>query len=172
MLEHMLPSSLEVKVGTIDNLDAYEQPLIVHYTVKGGPGTPTGKRLMVPADLFLTSEHATFPGAKREEPVYFHYPLTVQDAVRINLPKEMAVEAVPDAAKYSMPQIGVYNFTSTAAPNNFTTMRNFFFNGVIIVPDEYAALRTFYSQFETKDKDSVVLKPATATASVSEPVTK
>jgi hypothetical protein len=119
----------------------------------------------------LTNEHATFPSEKREQPVYFYFPVTVQDAIRINLPKEIAVEAAPDGAKYSMQEFGVYNFTSTAAPNYFTTIRNFYFNGVVVVPNEYASLRTFYSQFESKDKESVVLKPATA-ATASEPATK
>jgi len=169
----MLPSGLDVKVGTIENLEAYEQPLKVHYTVKGAVGTPTGKRLMVPADLFLTSEHATFPSEKREESVYFHYPLSVQDAVRINLPAAMTVEAVPDTGKYEMAQTAVYNIAVTSAPNNFTTRRNFYFNGVVVAQKDYAALRTFYSQFETKDKESVVLKPATATTgSASEPAPK
>ena len=163
-LQHMLPASLEVKVGDIENLKSYEQPLIVHYTVKGALGIPTGKRLMLPADLFLTGEHATFPSEKRDQPVYFHYPLSVQDAVRINLPQSMTVEAVPDEANLEMPKTGVYKMTVTSAPNNFTTRRNLFFNEVIVLQSEYAALRTFYTQFEAKDKESVVLKPATATA--------
>jgi len=162
-LEHMLPSSLEVKVGTIENLDTYEQPLIVHYTVKGAPGTPTGKRLMVPADLFLTAEHATFPVEKREQPVYFHYPLTLQDAIRVNLPAALTVEAVPDAAKYAMGQTGVYNMAVTSAPTYFTTRRNYYFNDVLVTPKDYGTLRAFYSQFEAKDKETVVLKPGGAT---------
>ena len=105
--------------------------------------------------------------------MYFHYPLSVQDAVRINLPAAMTVEAVPDTGKYEMAQIGVYNIAVTSAPNNFTTRRNFYFNGVVVVPKDYATLRTFYSQFETKDKESVVLKPTTATtANASEPAPK
>jgi len=162
-LEHMLPSGVDVKVGAIDNLTAYEQPLKVRYTVKGASGTPTGKRLMVPADLFLVAEHATFPSEKREQPVYFHYPLTLQDAVRINLPATMTVEAVPDAAKYQMGQTGIYNMTVTSAPNNFVMRRNFYFNGVVVAPKDYGELRTFYTRFETKDKENVVLKPAAAT---------
>jgi hypothetical protein len=161
-LEDMLPASIEVKVGEIENLTDYTQPLKVHYTVKGVPGTPTGKRLMVPADLFLSRERATFPSEKRQQAVYFHYPHVVQDALRIKLPKEYTVEAVPDAAKLSMgtPAIGTYDMSVTHDANSFTMRRNYIFNSVIVLPADYSGLRNFYSQFESKDKETVVLTPA------------
>jgi hypothetical protein len=141
------------------------QPLKVHYTVKGTPGTPTGKRLMVPADLFLGREHATFPSEKRQQAVYFHYPHLVQDAVRIKLPKEYSVEAVPDAAKLSMgtPPVGSYDMTVTHDANSFTMRRNYIFSSVVVLPVDYSGLRNFYSQFESKDKETVVLMPAANT---------
>jgi len=174
-LEDMLPAAMEIKVGEIENLADYAQPLKVHYTVKGMPGTPTGKRLMVPADLFLSREHATFPSEKRQQAVYFHYPTVVQDALRIKLPAGYAVEAVPDPAKLSVgtPPSGAYDMTVTHDANSFTMKRNYIFNSIVVLPEEYSNLRNFYSQFESKDKESVVLMPANAaTASVSEPATK
>lgn len=174
-LENMLPASLEVQVGAIDNLVDYEQPLKVHYTVKGVPGTPTGKRLVVPADLFLSRERATFPSEKRQQAVYFHYPHTVQDALRIKLPKELTVEAVPDAAKLGLgtPKMAGYDMTVTQDAESFITRRNYIFGSVIVLPADYAGLRSFYSQFESKDKESVVLKPAAAvTAGTSVPSTQ
>jgi hypothetical protein len=42
--EKMLPKTREVKVGKIDNLTEYEQPLVVHHDVEGTIGTATGKR--------------------------------------------------------------------------------------------------------------------------------
>ena len=47
------------------------------------------------------------------------------------------------------------NITTTA--NSFTTQRNHA-SGLVIVPTEkYAALRDFYSKYEAKDQESVVL---------------
>ena len=172
-LEEMLPKSLEVKVADIENLADYEKPLVVHYNVKGVPGTPTGKRLMVPADLFLTGERATFPTEKRELAVYFHYPHMVQDALRVNLPAAMTIEAVPDPAKADIPKTATYNMTVTSAPNNFTTRRTYVIGDIIVPQKEYGTLRQFYSQFESKDKENVVLKQAAPeSASVSAPETK
>ena len=61
MLQALVPKSLEVKVAEIKNLDDYEQPLNVSFDVTGTLGTPTGKRLVMPVDLFTAGETATFP---------------------------------------------------------------------------------------------------------------
>ena len=61
MLEDRLPKSLDVTVGSVQNLEDYEQPLKVSYGVKGDLGIVTGKRLIVPADIFESGSAATFP---------------------------------------------------------------------------------------------------------------
>jgi len=164
-LEGILPKTLEVEVASIENLADYEKPLKVSYSVKGTLGTPTGKRLVLPADLFTASDVAMFPHEKRERAVYFHYPEAMQDALRINLPKNWTVEAVPEAGKYELPKLGHYDMTITQTPANFTTRRNFVFGDFLVPSEGYGPLHTFYSQFEAKDKESVILKPA-ATAAV------
>jgi hypothetical protein len=163
--EAMLPKSLELEVADIKDLTSYDKPLAVTYKVKGTLGSSVGKRVMMPADVFLANASATFPHEKRETAVYFHYPQLVQDAVRINLPKEWAVEAVPANAKYSLPNLGIYNFEVTQDSTNITTRRQFAFGDVFVLPKEYEGLRSFYSQLETKDQETVILKPAAVTAS-------
>jgi hypothetical protein len=166
-LEEMLPKSLEVKVGEIKNLDDSSKPLAVSYEVKGTLGAPTGKRLVMPVDLFTAGSSATFPQEKRELPVYFQYAETVQDALRINFPKGFAVEATPTEGKFSIPQKAVYDITTTSTPTSYTTRRQFAFGDYLVPPSDYGTLRGFYSQFEAKDQDSVVLKVVAAEASGS-----
>jgi hypothetical protein len=168
-LEEMLPKSLQVKVLNIDNIATYDKPLKVTYSVEGVPGTPTGKRLVLPADLFTTGEHATFPHEKREVAVYFPYAQAVQDALRIALPSDMAVEGVPDPAKASLLKTAAYNLTVTQDPKSFTARRTYVFGDIIIPVTNYAALRTFYGQFETSDQQSVVLKQNPVQASAAAP---
>jgi hypothetical protein len=168
-LEKMLPKTLEVKVTDIKDLSDYEKPLKVSFDVKGGLGTPTGKRLVLPADLFESSSSATFPHETRENAVYFHYPHAVQDALRINFKQGFEVEAVPSEAKLSLPKRAVYTMTVEPTPTSFTTRRNYTIGDILIIKADYPALRTFYSQFESKDQESVVLKikPAEAEAAKS-----
>lgn len=166
-LEEMLPKTLEIKDIAVQNLTDYEQPLDVTFQVGGTLGIATGKRLLLPADLFLASTHATFPQEKRDQAVYFHYPRYIQDAVRITFPAAFSVEASPSPARFQMPQLAIYNMTIATTPTSFTTRRNFAFNTVIFFPKEYPQLRTFYSQFESNDQQSVVLKSSAPIATAS-----
>jgi hypothetical protein len=168
-IEDMIPKTLEVKDIQIQALDQYEQPLKVTYIVGGTLGSWTGKRLVLPADLFLAGSRATFPDEKRQLAVYFDYPDMTQDALRINFPSQFTIEAAPSDAKFNMPKIGVYAMSVTSTPTNFTTRRDFAFGDFFVLPAEYPQLRSFYSQFETNDQESIVLKTSTTVASSSTP---
>ena len=167
-MEERLPKTLEVRVTDIKNTDDYEKPLLVDYEVKGSIGTPTGKRLVLPVELFAAESRAVFPHDKRELPVYFEYPLNMQDAIRIRLPKNLAIEASPDSSKFDLKGFAMYSLNVTPAADNITIRRNFASASVVVPVANYQDLRTFYSQFEAKDKDSVVLKVAPVEASVAD----
>ncbi len=171
-LEEIIPHTLEVKDVTVSNIADYENPLKVTYTVQGTVGSWTGKRLVVPADLFLVNQKATFPHEKREVAVDFRYPSSTRDALRINFPSNFSIEAAPSNAKYGMKQMAGYGMAVESAPTSFTTRRDYIFGELYIMPDEYAQLRSFYSQFEANDQQSVVLKStaaATTTTASSTP---
>ena len=162
--EGMLPRTLDIKVAEVQGISDFEKPLTVHYQVKGPLGNAMGKRTMVPADVFLANPSATFSHEKRDTAVYFDYPQSIRDAVRVNLPPTLAIEAVPTPAKYDLPNTGLYSLQVTEAPTNITTRRDFIFNDVLVEPKKYPQLRSFYSQFESKDQESVILKPVAATS--------
>ena len=163
-LEEMVPKSLEVKVDQIVNLKEYEQPLIVSYQVGGGLGTTTGKRVVMPSDLFESGSSASFPDEKRVQPVYFHYPQTTQDALRITVPKGFDVEAVPTQTKLYLQRQESYDFVVTSDETGFTARRNHAQNEIIVMPKDYDELRKYYSQVDSKDQESVVLKTGAAIA--------
>jgi len=163
-LEEMVPKSLQVKVDKIENVAEYEQPLKVSYDVTGTLGTHTGKRILMPSDVFLSGETATFAEEKRQQAVYFHYPRYVQDAQRINLPATMSVEALPDTARFDLPKQEAYTLAITGDAKGFTTRRNYVQGELLVMPKDYDTLRKFYAQFESKDQESVVLKAAPAVA--------
>jgi hypothetical protein len=168
-VEEMLPKTMEVKVKSIDNLTDYEKPLVANFEVKGSLGTPTGKRMILPADIFLTENGSTFPHEKREMPVYFSYPQAVLDAVRIKFPATMSLEATPAELKVKFQDVGMYSLTAKPTADSVTVQRSYLFNTVLVSTKDYADLRSFYSQMEAKDKESVVLKIAPQSASVAAP---
>jgi hypothetical protein len=169
-LEEMVPRSLEVKVNEIQNVKEYEEPLVAVYEVSGTLGTPAGKRLILPSDLFVATSSAIFTDEKRVQPVYFHYPELTQDAMRVNVPSGFAVEAVPAAAKLNLPDSEIYNFSATQDANGFTARRDHVQVELIVMPKDYDGLRKYYSQVESKDQESVVLKVAPAATVAAVPV--
>jgi hypothetical protein len=161
-LEEMIPKSLQVNDVTLSALDDYEQPLKATFKVSGTISTWTGKRLIVPADLFLTGSHASFPHEKRDLAVYFSYPKEVLDALRVDFPSSFSIEAAPSAAKFGMPGRAIYALAVAPAPTSFTTKRTYAFNDILVLPNDYPQLRSFFSQFETNDQQSIILKSTTA----------
>ncbi len=157
-LEAMLPKSLKITNITIAALDDYEKPLKVTCQVTGKFGAWTGKRLIVPEDPFLAGGHSSFPHEKRDLAVYFPYPRQVLDALRVNFPADLSVEAAPSAAKFTMPGRGIYGLSVASAATSFTTRRTYAFNDIMVLPNDYPQLRSFYTQFEANDQQSVILK--------------
>ena len=163
-VEHMLPGSMDVQVASVEQLDNYEQPLVVKLTVKGPVGSAAGKRLLISNDIFLSNAKPAFPHEKREIPVYFHYPYIEQDAVRVTFPTTIKMESAPSSDKFMFQNRAAYSLTSSTTPNSVTVRRDFVLGELIVLPNEYADLRSFYNKFETKDQESVVLTAAPATA--------
>jgi hypothetical protein len=94
------------------------------------------------------------------------------DALRINFPANFTLEASPSAAKYSMEKMAAYGMNVQSAPASFTTRREYDFAEVFVLPTEFPELRSFYSQFEANDQQSIILKstaPAVATTAAGPP---
>jgi len=160
--EHLLPQGMEVKVASIDKLTDYESPLTVSFDIKGAIGTSTGKRLLFTGDIFETNDKATFPHEKRETVVAFHYPYFNQDAVRVNFPPGFAVESLPTGMKQQFQNFALYTFSTESTPTSVTVRRDYTLGETMYLTKEYPELRAFYSKFETKDQESVVLTAAPA----------
>jgi hypothetical protein len=159
-MEHTMPAGMEVKVSGIENLEDYEQPLTVSYDVKGQIGSSTGKRILIPGDIFEANAKPTFVHDKRETPVAFSYPHVVQDAVRVNFPSSLGAESTPATEQLPYEKFAVYAFRTESTPTSVTVRRELDLGNILYKVEEYPALRTFYNKFETKDQEPVVLKAA------------
>jgi len=164
-VERMLPGGMEVKLVSIDNLTAYEEPLKAKIEVKGPIGSPTGKRLLITGDIFETNSKATFAHEKRELAVFFSYPYAAHDAIRINLPEGFAVESVPPEGNAQIAKQALYKITAAPDAKGVTIRRDLIVGEIFFPPTEYPGLRTFYSQFEAKDQEPIILKVGAAATS-------
>jgi hypothetical protein len=163
-LEHMLPGGLDIKVTQIDGLTDFDSPLKVHYEIKGPIGAPTGKRLFVPADLFVSNEKARFTSPKREVAIDLHYASFTQDAVRITFPPEIAIEAAPVPETTKLNGVAAYIINSKRDANSITSFRDVLIGDPIFVPKDYPDVRGFYAKLANKDQETIILTHATAGA--------
>jgi hypothetical protein len=163
-VEQLMPAGIDLKVASIDKLEDYEQPLVANIEVKGTLGSSTGKRVLLPSDIFEANAKPSFPHEKRDIPVYFQFPHMTQDAVRIHFPKTLSVESLPASDKTAYEKSIAYNLSSESAADSFTVRRTYVLGEIVYPPPQYASFRTFYSKMENKDQESVVLTTAPVTA--------
>ncbi len=163
-VERLMPAGVELKVISINKLEDYEQPLVANIEVKGTLGSSTGKRVLLPGDIFEASSQPSFPHEKREIPVYFEYPQMTQDAVRIRFPKTFSVESLPAGDNTVFEKAIGYILSTESTPDSFTVRRNYILGEIVYQAAKYPAFRTFYSKMENKDHESVVLTTAPTTA--------
>jgi transglutaminase-like putative cysteine protease len=157
-MEQLLANGMEIKVVGYQNADDYEQPFIVSYEVKGRIGSSTGKRLLVPSDIFEANSRPTFAHERREALIWFEYANTVLDGVQVTYPRNMAVESVPVSEQLQLQKFAVYALKTDSTPSRFTVHREFDLGTILYKVEEYPDLRAFYGKFETKDQEPVVLK--------------
>ena len=157
-VEEMLPSGMEVKVSSISKVSDYEKPLVADFTVKGNIGSSTGKRLLLPANVFQVNAKPTFSHEKREVAVAFDYAYDNKDAVRIIFPATFAVESLPASESYQCLKTSAYAFKTESTPTSVTVSSRTCAGGYSFPPEEYQALKSYYGKFETKDQENVVLK--------------
>ena len=156
-IEQLLPGGMDVEITSVENLDAYEKPLTVAANVKGAIGSPTGKRLLVPADLFEGDTQPLFPHATRELPIYFEYARVIQDAIRINLPPGITVESMPEPTKETLKTSAVYQLHTEKAATSMTIRRDYVLGEIGFPVSDYPELRTFYTKMIGKDQEPIVL---------------
>jgi hypothetical protein len=87
-----------------------------------------------------------------------------QDAVRVKFPPTLTLESLPSTEKFNLEKNAIYSMSAESTPTSYTVRRNYSLGEIIFVAKQYADLRTFYSKFETKDQETVVLTSAPAPA--------
>ena len=157
-LEERMPGQTGVEVSSITGLLQADLPLKVIFKVDGHLGSATGSRVVLPADIFVMNDKPRFPHEKRDQPVYYHYAEFMQDAVRVAVPPEFSIESVPPDTKLAMKQAGAYGIKVELAGSTFTARRDLVIGDFYFPVETFSDLRTFYVQFQQKDRASVVLK--------------
>jgi len=167
-VEEHIPEGLKATVISIDNLQDYEKPLAVSYSVRGPLATMTEKRMTLPSQFYEARSSALFPEATRDITIYFDYGERVIDAVRYKYPAGMTLESAPKSDEFMLLKLAAYHSTSNLQTNAVTMRRTYDLGTVFFAPAEYKEVREFYNKMAADDQEPLVLmKAGTATTPAS-----
>jgi hypothetical protein len=148
-LKALLPSTAELKLGTVSGLEASEGPVTVEATVEiPGFAASTGRRLLLPLGLFQFNNR---------NPVYFHFPFEERDEVDLEVPAGTQVENLP-APRQTPAPFGGYEISRDRQGNHVRLHRRLWVGGVIFQINHYPELHEFYDKVTAADGEAVVLQ--------------
>ncbi len=111
-----------------------------------------------PAYMAFVDE-CPFKLEKREYPIEYNYPYTVQQIISISIPEGYTVSEIPKPLIVQTPDKSakyIYNISHLGNSINLTLM--FSINKTMFLPEEYEILKNFYTMILDKQNELVVLK--------------
>jgi Domain of Unknown Function with PDB structure (DUF3857)/Transglutaminase-like superfamily len=156
-VQDQVPDGVKVKLNRILSLDDSKMTLDAIFDVSGNLGTPTGKRVFLPAAFFETKTKPIFAAEKRENPIDLRYPSAVQDVVTITLPPGLSVESLPKSVTNVVPIGAEYKSVYSDTGNVCKQVRLLALANTLFPTKDYPQLRTFYQDAATQDQQQLVL---------------
>ena len=142
-----------------------ETPLRAEFKLRiPGWASNAGRRAVIPAAIFTSSERGVFEHANRVHPIYFEYPFQKIDDVTIELPAGWQVNSIP--AKQDVDaKSAVYSLHVEQSTGALRLTRKLTIDMLMLDSEYYAALRKFFEVVRTGDAQQVVLQPGEIHAS-------
>ena len=152
------PDGSAVRLTALSGMRGIEETLTADFDVElADVGSLIGSRAIVPLSIFATKRKEPFSAEQRRYPVYFNYRYSVEDRVRLQVPRDYYVESLPHGASINVGAVGYENHVAQDA-RTIDYRRNLFVETVVISRAGYPALRSFFSRVATADEESVVLR--------------
>ena len=146
-----------VKLARLTGIDSFDEPLVAAFDVTlPNLVSSAGSRTVVPMSVFAASAKNPFAPATRTHPIYFEYPRTEDDEVKISIPDTLRVVAVPPPSDLKAGALG-YRSEAKAEANSARFTRTMFVNAMLVDAKHYGPLRTFYSAALTADQKPLIL---------------
>ncbi|HEY6306548.1 MAG TPA: DUF3857 domain-containing protein [Candidatus Angelobacter sp.] len=159
-VKDLLPPGSIVHLESATGWEDPDKPLTASFSAEVPSfAAITGKRTLVPTNLFEAHERQPFARGERKHPVYFSYPYYAEDDVEITVPSGLRVENLPQEAPIKA-DYAFYQLNRTTNANVLTFNRIFAMGGIAFPKEEYDGLRKFYAGVTSSDSEQVVLTMA------------
>jgi hypothetical protein len=153
-----LPFAATVSLEKMDDFSVASDSFTATATVKIPSYTSsTGKRMMLQASMFSASDAKTFEPSHRTAPVYLRNPHTEIDDVRIQLPANLKVEAIPNDRKFLVGNIAEISINNSIDGSVLHAHRELRVHSYLINPEYYPGTRAFFSKVNESRSEQVVL---------------
>jgi hypothetical protein len=159
-LQRKVPTGVQLKLVSLKGLDTYNTPLVATFSVSGKLGTPTGKRLLVPAQFFASGTKPSLAAQTRVNDIHLPEAYVTQDIMRIALPPSLTVEALPEAKTLELAKDAGYQVIPTATGGKVVIQRAIYFQRIVYKVQEYDTLHKFFGEVATRDQDILILRTA------------
>jgi hypothetical protein len=160
-LQSVLPEGATLEIQNITGWADFGVPLQATLKVSGRIGTKTGHRFFLPGTFFEAQAKPRFATATRANPVYLPYAYTIEDHVKLTLPADATVEALPgDDAEIPFSPNGEYHAHYSTAGHVYEGNRKEVVGVMLYQTTVYPALRDFFQKMNAQDQAQLVLKLA------------
>ena len=164
MVRETIPAAIEVDLVNNPDWSSSSPSLQTEYSLKV-PGwvAGAGKRALLPVGLFSSPEKSIFEHSGRVHPVYFHYPYRKIDDITIELPLGWKVASLAKSVDRDV-KAAAYTMKSEDNSGSLHLTRLLRSDLVMVPPNSYGALRSFFQVVRTGDEEQVVLQPGSSSA--------
>lgn len=155
-----LPADATFTVTSLENWDDITKPVRVDGTVKlPSFGTTAGRRLLIPLEVFHSTEAKSFKSEKRVNELDFYFPYEKHDEIQIHLPKGFKIETSPKTQSINLGQVS-YEISATSDGTTVKVKRHLRIGGILFPHSNYPIFREFFSRVTSNDEADIVLQNA------------
>ena len=160
-IKSWLPAGYSFELTKIDNWDKTDQPLHVEGILNlSSFGSPVGRRILIPATIFLVPQTKAFQSAVRHNDIYFSYANEEVDDFKFQAPPGYKIETVP-AAKTVKPGAALtYTISASQQGSEVEVNRHLVISALAVPVQYYAAVRLFFNTVKSNDETQIVLQNA------------
>ncbi len=166
MLKEQIPASCEVQLTNQPDWQSSSPTFVAEYKLKV-PGwlATAGRRSMLPVGLFTAAEKGVFAHTQRTHPMYFQYPYSKEDDLKIALPLGWQVGSLPAAQNEGEGSAVHYSLKAEKDGSTVHINRKMKLDLVFVKAELYPAVRSFFEIVRTGDEQQAVLQPIAGTTS-------
>jgi hypothetical protein len=158
-IKDWFPAGATLKLTKITGHDTFDRDVVATFDVSLPLVSSAGSKTVVPMSVFTSASKNPFSATTRKHAIYFQYPNTEEDEVRLTIPAGMAVATIPPVAHLDGGALN-YHAETKRAEGAVTYKRTSNFNVTMVEPKFYDAVRNYFEAMNTADQQPLVLVPA------------